>query len=466
MVSQQLAPLRAKFTDNVIVGKDILELLSSAMYVDPLSIFREYVQNAADSLDEAAAAGMFRNGLRPSITITLDPVKRTAVVRDTGAGVPRSSFTRILTAIGGSRKRGTAARGFRGVGRLAGFGYCQVLVMRSKSADDTHVSTMYWDCRRLKELLRAPADLTLDQIVHEIVEVGTEPAQGYPDHFFEIEMRNVIRYKNDLLLNELALAHYLSQVAPVPFHPDFSFARTVKSFLEKHNTSKDYAVSLNGQPIYRPYRDTYEVRPKVHGRFTKLDFFEVPGLSSGVDAVGWLLHGDYLGAIPDRHGIKGLRLRAGNIQIGDSRLLDSAFPEVRFNSWTVGECHVISPKLVPNARRDDFEQTNHYSNLLSHLTPKAKEIARACRESSAERARQHRIEAEEKNANGHSVDWAKARKFLMENSSRRLSESHTADLKKSLNKGLLTYADLIRLIVGSTAAIGAPTEAATTSKAQ
>ena len=32
------------------VGKDILELLSSSMYVNPLAIYREYVQNAVDAI--------------------------------------------------------------------------------------------------------------------------------------------------------------------------------------------------------------------------------------------------------------------------------------------------------------------------------------------------------------------------------------------------------------------------------
>lgn len=42
--------------DRIVIGKDVLELVSSAMYVDPLTIYREYVQNAADSIDEAQAA--------------------------------------------------------------------------------------------------------------------------------------------------------------------------------------------------------------------------------------------------------------------------------------------------------------------------------------------------------------------------------------------------------------------------
>ena len=36
----------------------MLELVSSAMYVDPLTVYREYIQNAADAVDSARAAGL------------------------------------------------------------------------------------------------------------------------------------------------------------------------------------------------------------------------------------------------------------------------------------------------------------------------------------------------------------------------------------------------------------------------
>jgi len=39
--------------NDVVVGKDVLELVSSAMYVDPMTIYREYIQNAANAIDEA-----------------------------------------------------------------------------------------------------------------------------------------------------------------------------------------------------------------------------------------------------------------------------------------------------------------------------------------------------------------------------------------------------------------------------
>ena len=46
-----------RFPD-ITIGPDILELLSSAMYVDPMTIYREYVQNAADAVDAARHSGI------------------------------------------------------------------------------------------------------------------------------------------------------------------------------------------------------------------------------------------------------------------------------------------------------------------------------------------------------------------------------------------------------------------------
>src|SRR5438094_773735 len=143
-------PKRVRFSGPVTVGKGTLELLSSGMYVEPLSIYREYVQNAADSLDEAKDLGLRLDSSVPSVAITVNPTERWVKIRDLGAGIRQSLFTKALTAIGESKKRGTIARGFRGVGRLAGLGYCQQLTMRAKYSDDTYVSCMYWDCRRLK----------------------------------------------------------------------------------------------------------------------------------------------------------------------------------------------------------------------------------------------------------------------------------------------------------------------------
>ena len=110
----------APLGDDIVLGKDVLELLGTSMYVDPMTIYREYVQNAADAIDEARGAGLFAEGEKGSVSIEPDAAARSVRIRDNGTGIPWSRFAKQLAALGGSQKRGTQARGFRGVGRLAG----------------------------------------------------------------------------------------------------------------------------------------------------------------------------------------------------------------------------------------------------------------------------------------------------------------------------------------------------------
>src|SRR5437867_8001136 len=191
---QEKRSSRKRFTDPVVVGKDLLELLSGAMYIDPLTIYREFIQNAADSIDEANAEGLYSGKTRPRIDIALDLEGRTARIRDNGTGIPRNRVLRRLTSLGASKKRGTTARGFRGVGRLSGLAYCQELVFRSRAVGESFVSEFRWDCRTAKALLRS-ADFggDLADVVAQSVQVRRVDGRKWPEHFFEVELRGVPR---------------------------------------------------------------------------------------------------------------------------------------------------------------------------------------------------------------------------------------------------------------------------------
>ena len=82
-----------------------------------------------------------------------------------------------------------------------------------------------------------------------------------------------------------------------------------------------------------------------------------------------------------------MRARVGNIQIGHDRLFAEIFPEDRFCSWSIGEVHVLDPRVVPNGRRDEFENSAHLDNIIAHLRPVGAEVARECRLSSQRRNR-------------------------------------------------------------------------------
>ncbi len=372
----------------IVIGKDVLELVSSAMYIDPMTIYREYVQNAADAVDAARAAGLLSDSEPGEVDISVDLATRTVRIRDNGCGLPFDDFGRKLTALGGSAKRGMSTRGFRGVGRLAGLAYAQQLVFRSRVSGENDVSQLVWDCRQLKsEMREAPYDTNVTDVIRRVTTLERVAGEDAPDRFFEVEMRGVIRLRNDQLINQTAISEYLGQVAAVPFSPDFEFGSKISSELSRHVDLGELHIRVGDadEPIYRPHRDRLSLDGKPVLKFDDLRFIEIPAIDHGVSAVAWILHHEYEGAIPTRALVKGLRLRTGNIQVGGHALLDGIFPEARFNSWSVGEVHVIDRRIVPNGRRDNFEQNGHFNNLLNHLTPAARDVARRCRTSSVRR---------------------------------------------------------------------------------
>lgn len=372
----------------IVIGKDVLELVSSAMYVDPMTVYREYIQNAADAVDAARAASVLAADEPGRVDISVDPGTRTVKIRDNGCGVPFSDFGRKLTALGGSAKRGTPARGFRGVGRLAGLGYTQELIFRSRVPGEAKVSQLRWDCRRLKAALReATHDIGAADLIRSVTTLERVKIEDAPKSFFEVEMRGVVRLRSDRLMSPSAISDYLSQVAPVPFSPGFSFGADLTQALSNHVElgALDIRVDDSAEPVYRPHRDSFNLDDKQSINFDGLSVLEIPGIDGGVAAVAWVLHHEYEGAVPTGTLVKGLRYRSGNIQVGDHTLLEELFAEPRFNVWSVGEVHVIDRRIVPNGRRDHFEQSAHFHNLVNHLTPTARDITRRCRTSSVRR---------------------------------------------------------------------------------
>ena len=210
-----------------------------------------------------------------------------------------------------------------------------------------------------------------------------------PNHFFAVELRGISRHRNDSLLNSAAVSAYLSQIAPIPFSPTFRFADPITSFLAAHVPLCDLRILISdhSEHLFRPHRNEFEISAGTRELFSELEFITVPGLDGGLAGFGWILHHDYRGAIPAKTGLKGLRLRNGNIQVGDDRLLEELFAESRFNAWAVGEIHVIDPRIIPNGRRDHYEQNVHFHNLVNHLSPFAREISHRCRTNSIARNR-------------------------------------------------------------------------------
>ena len=368
---------------DIKIGKDILELLTSSMYLDPLTVFREYVQNAADSIDLAVKSDKLSSLSEAKIEIKFDHPNRSVLVRDNGNGLNQKELVTRMTSFGESEKRGTTARGFRGVGRLAGIGYCQKLIFRSQNCKNAQVYEVIWDCVKLKQLLMDQSFRgDLQEIVSEIVSIVAVENSDFPDRFFEVEMLSPRRILKDPFMNEIEISSYLSQVGPCPFDPNFNFGSKIKTKLnEKGYEIPEYKIYVGDSavPLYRPFKNEIvysETRSSELHDFVEIN---IDSLNGELAAIGWLIHHEYQGAIPNGLGIRGLRARTGNIQVGNESIFSDVFPEERFATWCVGEVYVLDNKIIPNGRRDHFEINNHFSNLKSKLFPVGSIVAKKCR---------------------------------------------------------------------------------------
>lgn len=379
-------------TAQVYIGADVLEIMSVAMYAEPLVIYRELVQNAADSIESAILAKLISADMA-KVRVSFDQATRTASCYDNGAGLSNDLFDAQMLSFGASGKRATSFRGFRGIGRLAGLGQCKNLVFRSRAKGDKFVREATWSAIRLRELLASKEIIELQELARESVSLREFRATDEESHFFEVRLEGLRRLGDDRLFDPHRISAFLGEVAPVPFSTDFRHGSQIREELLRRGPLLELELTVADKLVVKPYREVIEARAGRNAKISEIEFVELPALNSGTAAYGWIAHHDYFGALRRDSPGRGLRVRSGNLQIGDENILAQAFPEERFNSWTVGEFHVFDAHLRPNARRDAFEPSLHVDNLYNQLRPHAASIARRCRNESKQRNCSRRLMA-------------------------------------------------------------------------
>ncbi len=366
----------------VLSGAGLLSLVTTGMYDDPLSIYREYIQNAADAAVKSVSIGT------PRVDIALDVVERRIRIRDYGPGMSHKEALECLLPIGRSDKKLGIDRGFRGVGRLAGLAFAKTVSFTTRARGDQSVSRITWYSDRLPEVTSTEAEL--DQAILDCVEVETLQGSDYPEHFFEVEIADVARHSTEPLLNRDAVRKYIGEVCPVPMSVEFPFAEETEKLFDGIPSPLTLAVMLEGDPtpVERPYSQSIRFSANKDAEFVEFEKLEIPSLDDEqLAAIGWIAHSSYLGAIPKEQRVRGIRARLGNIQIGDETVFDDLFVEERFNRWCVGELHILEPRIVPNSRRDYFQPGPHLRNLENQLGPVLRSVSTRCRRESTTRNR-------------------------------------------------------------------------------
>lgn len=375
---------------DIIIGKHTLESLTTGMYAEPFVIYREYIQNAADSIDAAIESDVLCRG-EECIDVIIHFAEKRIVIKDNGLGVHSSEAASHLLSIGNSKKKSTTSRGFRGIGRLSGLSYCASLTFETSAKDDNIGTRVIIDSNKLSEILANVQNdtETIFDVLSEVYSIENYPEKE-GEHYFSVIMEGVD--ESVKLTDHNKVIAYLSQNVPVPYEPEkFTWGREITNRLAQKGCSiESYKIFVTYQnkrePVYKPYSDTFlmDKGKNITDKISDVQIVSFMNSDKELLAVGWVAATGFLGSIYDRT-IKGIRVRKGNILIGDSQTLNVVFKDARFNGWSIGEIFVMHPKLIPNARRDNFEKNTTYFSFVEKLTTLAGNITREIRNTSLRR---------------------------------------------------------------------------------
>jgi len=253
---------------------------------------------------------------------------------------------------------------------------------------------LIWDGRKLQELASHNGrHLSAEEAIDKAVSVETiKPRPGDQSRFFRVTMRNVHRFHRDELMNPKIVTSSLGKVAPVEFDDDqFEFASEIRHHISDVPGYRTYNIYINGYRIARPHANKVPLHGQNLDEIKGIETFDVQDASGREIGRGWYAVTKYLAALPPQVAMRGLRVRQGNIEIGDEYYLAEFFSERRFAAWHIGEVH-LNYSVKANARRDGFEQSTEFETFLEQMQCLCGQLSGLCRDSSKLRSKEKSIE--------------------------------------------------------------------------
>jgi molecular chaperone HtpG len=352
------------------MGLRLLETLTSALYEDPIILFREYVQNSADAYNDAIKNNILFVLDDFGIDINIDPNLSSIIITDNGYGIPESEFIVKMRKIGSSDKSQSLDQiGFRGIGRLSGMPFCEKLIFINKPIGLKKCLIYTWDGEAFYDLLNEEPDHELGDAVDRISRPSEENYEGpIGDHFFRVELHGY-KYEIKELIDSQDFKQRLSMLLPLKYSPDFSYKEIIKNKYEQEmGESLDkfsFMVSMNGEYLYKPYENKHILESDII-------FWELKDKTDGIEnkfGILWFTFNRKMSTNPISEPY-GILVRSKNMLMGDRESLENAIARNK-NDYVAtyrelaqtlrgvyGEMLLKSPRLHDNARRDWFRIDN------------------------------------------------------------------------------------------------------------
>lgn len=356
--------------DRPYIGSYVLETLTTGMYGESRNALREYVQNSFDAIRAAVSGGAL--GPDEGRIHVLVSDANTIVIADNGMGLSVSAAFGTLTAVGASKKNLDRDAGFRGIGRLAGIAFCNTLTFSTKTSGEDSETVVTFNCRGLRKGMSSDGgSQELVDLLQEHVKVKRNEVGKVHDHYMVVTLRGLSLAPPEFKDLDL-VRDYLAETSPIAFDPNWERGVQIEAEAQKPGKLIEHTALYVGRtretatPVYKAYSNSYAVKGDT-ASIAELQYHH------GADSTWWAWV-----ALPDKPAIisdaivHGLRIRVKNIQIDGTRIFDELFAKQkpsyeRFNKYYVGEVYIDAGVLVPNARRDGFEDNAAWTMIKGQL---------------------------------------------------------------------------------------------------
>ena len=344
-------------------GKKLLKICMGDIYPNPMVVYREYVQNSCDSLQEAESNGFFQSKTQKTVSIEIK--SNSITIHDRGIGVKNDDVEKCLIWLSYSNKSGQAI-GRYGIGRLTGAKYCDELVFETSAMGESVKNVVRFDAKKAREILASNDEYEVQQVI-EMVTTRFREEEISDQHFFRVTLNSV--FERHLLDVEMAKA-YLEETVPVDFSSQFkdyilnpAFEKETE-FEELYNKLTTCNVYLNSASIKKPYDSSVINSSNQEERVGNAKFFKLEN-DGELLAWGWYAMTasakQFTGSVPFRK----IRLRQLNMAVGDETYFDNLYDKDADSSYFIGEIYAVHPAIEPTTGREGLTD-NDYKKIFEH----------------------------------------------------------------------------------------------------
>ena len=361
------------------VGKNLISMLMFQMYGDSKLIYREYVQNSRDAINEAVNSGVLSKITEGRISITINKAEKIITIEDNGTGVSINNVEAELLDIADSSKDGETSAGQFGIGRLVGGYFCRKLSFKTSYQGEDVSSEIVYDIDKIKQILDDEKDhSTATEVIDKTTELNLYEEDA-SKHYFIVTLEDVHPDYPELL-DETIISEYLKEVAPIdysmPFKNQLISTSVHDEYIDLQKDVSYFQISINGSTSIKK---RYGLRIDGTGdEILGLEYFKLNDSQFGLLAWGWYAVTPFTKSIPVSDKNSCFRLRKHNIQVGDASFLTPFFPksEIRGNKYFYGEIHVVNPKIKLNSARDGLAPKPESERLKSLIRDKFDELVK------------------------------------------------------------------------------------------